>query len=498
MASRSGGSGDDTLAGGGAMDTLQGYAGNDRLAGRGGNDVLVGGIGGDSLLGGSGNDLLMAEQAFAVGRGGVMVKPAGFWNSSPAMAAGVDGAFTRAADANIDKATTRPHVSLEGTGDGSVDYYAFTVTAAGSTATFDVDGAWAGFDAWLQLLDGAGNVLSFNDDGLTDPGSIEAYPSFSRDSFLAYTFADVGTYVVEVGAYSDVLPLPKPVPAGAGYALHISLAHGSGRSAQGPDSLKGGSGADTLIGGAGGDRLWGGTGNDDVSGKGGADHLRGGSGADTLKGGAGGDTLAGGADNDRLVSGTGADRAHGGSGADTLKGGGGDDRLWGGLDDDRLAGGGGGDRLHGGSGSDRLIAGPGSDVLYGGGGGDRLKGGNAADMLIGGPGKDTLTGGAGDDAFVFRKPADSPAGSGHDRITDFSPGSDHIDLSPIDADPGHAGDDVFTFIGEAAFSHHAGELRYFHNPSATIVAADINGDGHADLQIALAGNLALSEGDFML
>ena len=476
MAFKSGGSGDDTLAGSAAMDTLQGYAGSDRLAGRGGNDLLIGGIGGDSLLGGSGNDLLMAEGALPVGHGGIMVKPAGFPNSSLAMATGVDGAFNLTADSNIDKATTRPHATVEGTGDGSVDYYAFTVTTAGSNATFDIDGAWPGFDAWLQLMDAAGNVLTFNDDGLTDPGSIEVYPSFSRDSFITCNFADTGTYIIAVGAYANL----QPIPADTGYDLHISLDHGTGRMTQGPDTLKGGSGADTLIGGAGGDRLWGGAGNDKMTGKRGADHLHGGSGADALRGGGGRDTLAGGADDDRLVSGAGADRAHGGSGADTLKGGGGNDRLWGGLNDDRLLGGAGGDRLHGGPGA------------------DRLKGGNGADHLVGGSGRDILSGGEGDDVFVFRKPADSPAGSGRDRISDFSPGSDHIDLSPIDADPGQSGDDAFTFIGEAAFSHHAGELRYHHAASATIVTGDIDGDGHGDFKIALAGVLTLNGGDFLL
>ncbi len=468
MAFKSGGSGDDTLAGGAAMDTLQGYAGSDRLAGRGGNDLLIGGIGGDSLLGGSGNDLLMAEGALSVGHGGIMVKPAGLWNNALAMAAEVDGAFSLTADQNIDNATTRPHVTVQGTGDGSVDYYAFTVITAGSNATFDIDGAYPGFNSWLQLLDASGDVLAYKDDGPVDPGS-EAYysgggSSYSRDSFLAYTFSATGTYVIRVGSNDNVTPLvdlPKPIPSGASYTLHISLDHGAGRAAQGPDSLKGGSGADTLIGGAGRDRLWGGSDDDSLTGKGGADRL------------------------------------HGGSGADALQGNGGGDRLGGGGGGDRLSSGGGDDRLHGGAGADRLIAGPGSDVLYGGGSADRLKGGNGTDLLVGGPGKDVLTGGAGDDVFVFRAPADSPAGSGRDRISDFSPGIDHIDLTSIDADPAQAGNNAFSFSGEAHFSHHAGELRYFHNSSATIVAGDISGDGHADFQIVLVGDLTLSGSDFV-
>jgi len=290
MTTHSGGSGDDTLFGSDAMDTLKGYAGSDHLVGLGGNDVLVGGTGGDSLEGGTGNDLLIAEQALALSGSSTLVKPAGFWNSSLAAAVSVDGAFNLATDPNIDMATTRPHVSVQATGDGSIDFCAFTVAAGGSTASFDIDGAYPSFDSWLQLLDAAGNVLAFNDDAFTDPGSQEYYSSggssFSRDSLITYTFADAGTYVIEVGSNDNVTPLaslPKPVPSGASYMLHISLDDGSGPGVQGPDTLIGGSGSDTLIGAAGGDSLDGGTG------------------ADTLYGVDGSDTLIGAAGNDSLV-----------------------------------------------------------------------------------------------------------------------------------------------------------------------------------------------------
>ena len=44
-----------------------------------------------------------------------------------------------------------------------------------------------------------------------------------------------------------------------------------------------------------------------------------------------------------------------------------------------------------------------------------------------------------------------------DTITDFATG-DKIDLSGIDAVAGGA-NDLFTYIGGSAFSHHAGELQ---------------------------------------
>ena len=59
MATKKGGSGNDTLLGGAGADVLLGLAGNDRLNGGSGNDRLDGGAGNDTLNGGDGNDILM-------------------------------------------------------------------------------------------------------------------------------------------------------------------------------------------------------------------------------------------------------------------------------------------------------------------------------------------------------------------------------------------------------------------------------------------------------
>ena len=64
----------------------------------------------------------------------------------------------------------------------------------------------------------------------------------------------------------------------------------------------------------------------------------------------------------------------------------------------------------------------GTDVLYGFAGNDVLNGGAGNDVLDGGQGDDTLTGGGGADTFVFH------AGDGNDTITDFTSGTDVIDL----------------------------------------------------------------------
>jgi serralysin len=133
----------------------------------------------------------------------------------------------------------------------------------------------------------------------------------------------------------------------------------------------------------------------------------------------------------------------------------------------------------GGTGNDTLIANDSGGSLTGGAGNDTLIGGAGNDSLTGGPGVDILTGGGGVDTFVFNAGDSSPVSGQHDRITDFVAGTDHIDLSGIDAvsaTPDHH--DMFDFISTTAFDGSAGELDYFYNSAlgVTILQGDINGD----------------------
>ena len=113
-------------------------------------------------------------------------------------------------------------------------------------------------------------------------------------------------------------------------------------------------------------------------------------------------------------------------------------------------------------------------------------GGN--DVLIGGTGGDTLTGGLGLDSFVYQSNADSAVGIGRDVITDFTRGSDRIDVSALNAS---------SFIGTALFSGQAGQLRYASFDGTTILELDSNGDRVADFQIELNGMISLGFGDFL-
>ncbi|HVK17593.1 MAG TPA: S8 family serine peptidase [Fimbriiglobus sp.] len=132
-----------------------------------------------------------------------------------------DSQWSLGDDPAIFDSTILPHVSVVGTGDGTFDYYSFTVPTAGAVGIFDIDFTFA-LDSLLYLYDSAGNLIGFSDDNSGDPGSFSFF-----DSLIFYTFPAAGTYVVGVGSYPGV-----PVPIGAAYTLHVSVAgHPTGSAA---------------------------------------------------------------------------------------------------------------------------------------------------------------------------------------------------------------------------------------------------------------------------
>ena len=215
---------------------------------------------------------------------------------------------------------------------------------------------------------------------------------------------------------------------------------------------------------------------------------------------------------------------------DTLTGDGGDNVLAPGAGDDDLDGGGGTDTVSyaevlqavsinlsaltdqatgatigtdqltgienviGGINNDILIGDIAANVLVGNEGSDSLAGGDGADTLSGGLGKDSLAGGADNDIFDFNSVKEAGKGSQRDNIVDFHRSEgDMIDLTGIDANTRHAGNQVFKFIGSHGFAHRAGELRVSHH----VLQGDVNGDGRADFEIHInAGHL--KAGDFFL
>ena len=110
-----------------------------------------------------------------------------------------------------------------------------------------------------------------------------------------------------------------------------------------------------------------------------------------------------------------------------------------------------------------------------------------------------MTGGGGADVFRYDSTAESNSGS-MDHILDFAAGTDKIDLTRIDANSLAAGDQAFSWIGSSAFSGVAGQLRAYQQSGTWFVEGDTNGDGVADLVIALTlqGPTPLAAGDFLL
>lgn len=314
------------------------------------------------------------------------------------------------------------------------------------------------------------------------------------------------------------------------------------RGGAGIDVLSGDDGNDTLVADGGDDRLIGGAGIDrlvlvgsvaqtidlrlttaqatgvarltlsgieQVTGGGGADTLTGNSLANLLQGAAGNDRLAGLEGADTLMGGAGIDRLDGGTGNDTIYADGGNDVILGGDGSDWLfltgstaqrldlrlataqatgvatlsvtgiehAGGGtGADMLIGAANGNALSGGAGDDKLYGHAGNDVLNGGAGRDALFGGAGADVLIGGADADRFIFTVAADAGTGAAADRIADFQHDIDVIDLIGLP---------LTGFVGSAAFSGRAGQLRW----SGTALEADLNGDRLADFAIVITGGV---------
>lgn len=141
----------------------------------------------------------------------------------------------------------------------------------------------------------------------------------------------------------------------------------------------------------------------------------------------------------------------------------------------------------GGSGADRITGNAAANRLEGRSGDDTIAGGAGDDVLAGGAGRDLLTGGAGRDTFLLQAAADSAAGTSRDVIADFAQGEDRIALTQAGGS---------RFVGAAAFSGAAGEVRYTAADGVTVVELDANGDRTADAQVELTGLIQLTVSDF--
>ncbi len=152
-------------------------------------------------------------------------------NNTVDTAQNIDSNFSLDFDANIgdttsNTSTTIPHVTINGTGDGTFDFYSFTVFNTGDKAIFDIDfgstvsGTTGRVDTLLRLFDSGGTELADNDDNSISFG--QGGSVSRRDSYLEFTFSAPGTFVIGVEKCCED-PDPVPVPSGATYQLQVSL-----------------------------------------------------------------------------------------------------------------------------------------------------------------------------------------------------------------------------------------------------------------------------------
>lgn len=103
------------------------------------------------------------------------------------------------------------HVTVNGTGDDTLDYYSFDVGASGQLVFGDIDHS-VNLDSHLRLFDSNHTLIQFNDDiPFVDAGSASFFDS------LLFAVVEAGTYYLEVDRY-----LGGGVGVGASYTLHIS------------------------------------------------------------------------------------------------------------------------------------------------------------------------------------------------------------------------------------------------------------------------------------
>ena len=239
---------------------------NNNIIGLSESDVIIGGAGSDALRGGEADDMIYGDfrainpSGISLGSG-LLIKPASLANNSFSSSVDVSDMFSLSFNPDFDSSFITPHVTVNGTGRGEVDYYSVQINNAGSIITVDLDHV-SSFDVKVRIVDAADSrVVAENDDAPADIGA--AGSAFSQDSYLIFTVPAAGIYYILVGAYDDAgLGV---VPAGNQYALNVSVAGEANVGGDG-DTLYGDAGSDFLFGGEGSDILDGGTDLDTMTG----------------------------------------------------------------------------------------------------------------------------------------------------------------------------------------------------------------------------------------
>ncbi|MFZ1662813.1 MAG: calcium-binding protein [Paracoccaceae bacterium] len=538
------GSGNDAIiVNGGNGNVIYAGAGNDTMSGVGGIDTMYGGDGDDTYTVDSASDLVVETNSTATGGADTVNS----WLASYTLGANVEkGRIMSSGTANLtgnslnnalfagsgnnilDGGAGTDSVSyifasqavsvslsltgLQATGGSGMDKLIGIEHLAGSlyndTLTGSSGANWLGGDAGNDRIDGlAGNDSLRGGDGLdtlTGGAGNDAIFGEAGDDTILYGTGNNGFDNIDggVGGNDRIVATAAATTIGiaslvgieaidAGGFANVKIAGStaantldfSGVVLTGISQIDAGSGNDTVIGSAGADVIIAGTGNDVLRGGGGDDIFKLGAsaGTDTFDGGSGNDHIEATANNISLIA-TGANL----SGIETIS-----------------SGGFSGFKIVGTTANNALnfstVTLSGVTRIEGGNGNDTIVGSAGADVIEGGAGRDILTGGAGADTFDFNLASHSKGTANIDLITDFVRGQDVVDLSTIDANGALAGD-AFIFLGSAAFTGVAGQLRYDTTSIAgvTRILADLDGNRTVDMEIQLTGTHNLAAGDFLL
>lgn len=155
-------------------------------------------------------------------------------NDTLAQAQSMDSYFSLNYDADIgdsngvNTSTTMSHASVLATGNGTYDYYSFTLSNAG-TVILDIDYGMPGYDSEIGLWKADGTYITENDDyapfaTVGADGSEHNYDAFIQTTLQA------GSYIVGVARFSSNganggwnATTSNVVQTGADYTLHASV-----------------------------------------------------------------------------------------------------------------------------------------------------------------------------------------------------------------------------------------------------------------------------------
>ncbi|MDD0996358.1 retention module-containing protein [Pseudomonas sp. TNT2022 ID1044] len=286
---------------------------------------------------------------------------------------------------NLDHNLAAGHITME----YSINGGAWIALADGQTITANADGVYQIHVTNIANVGGGSGAGKAEDYQLTMKLDYSGAHDVTPDYHGTYTASD---------------------NHGGSDSANLSISYQDGHT------LTGTAGNDTLVAGAGDNIINAGDGNDVLTAGNGNNTLHGDAGNDLLFSGAGNDVLDGGIGNDT------ASFAHATAGVTVNLGQLGPQNTFGAGTDTLTAI----ENLVGSDFNDNLTGDNNSNIITGGLGNDILKGEGGDDFLIGGLGNNTLTGGSGADTFQWLK-----GNSGHDVITDFTPGTDKLDLSQL-------------------------------------------------------------------